>query len=107
MATINAEIIRKSELAVRSSSALGKVRAAYLFGSQTTGKAHEWSDIDIALFVDGSESWDFEQRTNALVKIMEECGDDVEAHFFPASEAENPEKGSFAEYIVKHGVKVH
>ncbi len=34
------------------------VVAAYLFGSQVTGNADQWSDIDLAVFAEGIEAWD-------------------------------------------------
>lgn len=106
MAVLDIGIKDKAMLAVKTLSRFGVVRAAYLFGSQVEGTADEWSDIDIAAFMDGVEEWDIRRRTQAMVMVMDEAGDDVEVHLFPVSALENPERGSFAEYILKHGVKI-
>lgn len=106
MAPISSSIIEKVQQAMRTSSSFGEVYAAYLFGSQATGSADEWSDIDVALFVEGSESWDFKQLTGAAYEIYKQCGAMVEAHFFPAWAAAEPVQGSFAEWVIKNGRKI-
>jgi predicted nucleotidyltransferase len=99
-------IKEKALLAIEILSRLGIVRAAYLFGSQMEGTANEWSDIDIAVFMDGVENWDLPRQVNAMTRVMEEAGDDVEVHLFPAYSLKNPGCGSFAEYILKHGASI-
>ncbi|MEW6235631.1 MAG: nucleotidyltransferase domain-containing protein [Candidatus Omnitrophota bacterium] len=89
--------------AVRILSRMGCVRAAYLFGSQVEGNPGPWSDIDIAVFMEGIENWDIRQRAKAMGRVMIECGADMEAHLFPASVLANPPIGSFAAYILRHG----
>ena len=37
---------------------------------------------------------------------MEEAGSDIEAHLFPASALDNPPRGGFAEYILRHGTPI-
>ena len=83
---------------------LGAVRAAYVFGSYADGCANRWSDIDLAAFVEGVENWDMEKRAKAMAAVMREAGADVEAHLFPASALANPQRGSFAEYVLQHGI---
>ena len=71
MAVLNAEIER---LAVETAKALarrGTVIAAYVFGSHVTGRADEWSDIDVAAFMEGIESWDFWRRNVMPVFLIE------------------------------------
>lgn len=82
---------------------LGVVRAAYIFGSHVQGTADAWSDIDIAAFIEGVEHWDIRRRATAMAIVMEEAGSDIEAHLFPASAMDNPPRGSFAQYILRHG----
>lgn len=106
MVEISASLRQTAEKAIRVLSRLGRVEAAYLFGSQVNGTADEWSDTDIAVFMEGVENWDFMTRTDAFILVMDECGHDVEAHLFPASAALHPMKASFAEYIIKHGVMI-
>jgi len=85
---------------------LGAVRAAYVFGSHVEGTADAWSDIDVAAFVEGVEHWDIQKRAEVMALVMEEAGSDVEAHLFPASTLDNPPRGGFAEYVVRHGARI-
>lgn len=88
---------------VKVLSDLSEVRAAYLFGSHVEGTPDRWSDIDVAVFVEGVESWDIHQRATAMALVMEKVGSDVEAHLFPVSDLDNPPQGGFAQYILRHG----
>ena len=106
MARINASVRNRSREAVRILSRLGRVRAAYVFGSQVEGNPGPWSDIDIAAFIEGVEQWDIRRRAQAMVLVQKGVGADVEAHLFPASASESPPPGSFAEYVLRHGVPV-
>jgi predicted nucleotidyltransferase len=85
---------------------MAPVRAAYVFGSHVEGRAHRWSDIDVALFLDGLELWDMRRRAQAMYRVQKEAGLEVEAHLFPSTVLERPEEGSFAAYIIKNGVAV-
>lgn len=106
MAVIATEINEKVMNAIRTLSRFSAVRAAYLFGSQTEGTADEWSDIDVAVFMDGVEEWDIKKRASVAARVMIEVGSEVEVHLFPVSSLEHPDRGSFAEYVLKHGVKI-
>jgi len=104
MATLDAEVKSKALAATKILSRLGTIRAAYVFGSRVEGGADQWSDIDLAAFVEGVESWDIQRRAKAMALVMKEAGYDVETHLFPASKLSHPEGGGFAEYILQHGV---
>ncbi len=104
MAVLDAEVRQRALLAVETLGRLGPVRAAYVFGSHAEGRAHAWSDIDVAAFMEGIESWDIQRRARAMVQVQEEAGLDVEAHLFSDAPLDHPEAGSFAEYILQHGV---
>jgi len=82
------------------------VRAAYVFGSHVEGRANQWSDIDVAAFMEDIDTWDVRQRARAMASVMIEVGADVEAHLFPVSALTRPEHGGFAEYILQRGVRV-
>ncbi|HDP34364.1 MAG TPA: nucleotidyltransferase domain-containing protein, partial [Candidatus Hydrogenedentes bacterium] len=77
---------------------------AYVFGSQVEGRADAWSDIDVAVFLDGAESWDMQRRAQTMFQVQKGAGLDVEAHLFPSSMLVHPEPASFAAYVIKHGV---
>ena len=106
MAVVYAVIADKAAQAVRVIGRWGRVRAAYLFGSQVEGTADQWSDIDIAVFVDGAEEWDFERFSRACGAAQRRAGLDIEMHIFPASWYENPPRASFAQYILRHGARL-
>ena len=106
MAVLDAGVREKTLLAIQTLSRLGTVRAAYVFGSQVEGADDEWSDIDVAVFMDYVENWNIQRRTQAMVLVMDEAGNDMEVHFYPSSALENPGCGSFAEYILRHGVSI-
>jgi predicted nucleotidyltransferase len=106
MDTVDTAIRDRALAAVKVLSALSVVRAAYLFGSHVQGTPDPWSDIDVAVFLDGVESWDIRQRASAVAMVMEKVGSDVETHLFPASSLDNPPRGGFAQYIIRHGTRV-
>ncbi len=106
MAVLDQIISDKIRAATRVLSRYGSVHAAYLFGSQVEGTADEWSDIDMAVFMDGVENWDLPRHVHAMSLVMEATNDDVAVHLFPSSALENPGRGSFAGYILNHGIRV-
>lgn len=106
MAVLEAVVHQKARNAVRALSRYARVRAAYLFGSQVDGKADRWSDIDVAVFIDGADEWDLERRVCIRADVRRQVGDDVELHLFPARFEDNPPRGSFAQYVLKHGVRL-
>lgn len=55
-----------------------KIRFISLFGSQATGKVHKNSDIDLAVFYDGSKKDRFAYR----VKASGELGKHLDLHIF-------------------------
>jgi len=104
MAILDAQVNHRAMAAVRSLDRLGVIRAAYVFGSHVEGHADQWSDIDVAVFMDGVETWDIRRRARAMAQVQKEAGLDVEAHLFPSSAVDHAQRGSFAEYVLKHGL---
>lgn len=103
MGIVDTAIEDRALAAVEVLSSLGVVRAAYLFGSHVEGTPDRWSDIDVAVFMEGVESWDIRRRATAMALVMEKVGSDVETHLFPVSALDNPPRGGFAQYILRHG----
>ena len=106
MALLDAEVRQRALDAVGILKRMAAVRAAYVFGSRVEGRAHRFSDIDVALFVEGVENWDIRRRAQAMAQVQKEAGLDVEAHLFPASALDHREPGSFAAWVLTHGVEV-
>jgi predicted nucleotidyltransferase len=106
MGTVDATVESQAMAAVKVLSRLGEVRAAYLFGSHVEGTPDQWSDIDVTVFMEGVEHWDIHERATAMALVMEKVGSDVEAHLFPVSSLDNPPRAGFAQYILRHGVRI-
>jgi len=106
MAVLAAEVRDRALAAARAFDRRAAVRAAYVFGSQAEGRADEWSDIDLAVFMDAVEGWDARKRARVIVQVQKEVGFDVEPHLFPASALANPLPASFAEYILRRGTRL-
>lgn len=106
MAALDDEVRSRALAAAKALSREGRVLAAYVFGSHTEGRADQWSDIDLAAFMEGVESWDPWRRARVIVKVQKEVGFDIETHIFTASSLNNPEAGSFASNVISHGVRI-
>lgn len=106
MVALNAEVRRRALETATSLHRRGIVRATFVFGSHSEGRADEWSDIDVAVFMDDVESWDLWRRTRMMTEIQKEVGFDIELHLFPASSLAGAAPGSFAEYVIQHGVMI-
>lgn len=106
MGTVDATVESRALAAVEVLSALGAVRTAYLFGSHVEGTRDRWSDIDVAVFMEGVEHWDIHQRAEAMAVVTEKVGSEVEAHLFPVSDLDKPPRASFAQYILRHGIRI-
>ncbi len=106
MAAVTPEIERRVRAAAQALGRQGVVRALYVFGSQVNGQADRWSDIDLAAFMDGVESWDLWRRTRVIVEVQREAGYDIEPHLFPSALLTNAGAGSFAAEVLLHGLRV-
>jgi len=83
-----------------------KVCAGYVFGSHVNGTPDAYSDVDLAVFVEGLEAWDIFQRSDLTALVQGEVGDDIELHYFPAQALESSDLASFAAYVLCHGVPI-
>jgi predicted nucleotidyltransferase len=106
MAVLESVIADRARKAIEVVSRRTRVRRAYLFGSHVTGAAGEFSDIDIAAFIDDAQALGLKGRVGLAVEARELAGDDIELHFFPAEFLDRPPAASFAAYILRHGVRI-
>ena len=106
MAQLDAVTDRKAHVALTVVSRLVHVARAYLFGSRAEGRADRWSDIDLAVFVEGLETWDLHDRARVSAQVQKEAGDDVEVHFLPAGTLQEHDPAGFAAWVMAHGVEV-
>jgi predicted nucleotidyltransferase len=106
MAHLDALIEDRVRRAVKLLAEEAEVRAAYVFGSQITGQAHQYSDVDIGVFIEEPEKWDLRRRLKVSTMIHKQLGFDLEFHFFSARNLVNTDSASFAAYVLKHGVPI-
>jgi predicted nucleotidyltransferase len=106
MAVLDADVKRRALAARDTLARLGTVRAVYVFGSNVDGSADAWSDIDVAAFMEDIDDWGIHRRARAMTQVQREVGLEVEAHLFPDAVRRHPQRGSFSEYVLKHGVRV-
>ena len=106
MVVVNPVIEERARAALRVLGRRAHVRAAFLFGSHVRGDADEWSDIDIAAFIDEADEWDLRQRIAVCIEPQREVGSDIELHLFRARDLDNPPRASFTQYILRHGVRL-
>jgi predicted nucleotidyltransferase len=83
-----------------------RVEAAYLFGSQVTGKAHEDSDIDLAIFTPDVETLNLVERVHLTSEIALGCDSNLELHLMPSRALAEARPSNFAGYIVAHGKRL-
>ena len=106
MAELDITVEQRARAAVAYLSRFATVTAAYLFGSQVEGTADRWSDIDLAVFIEGVEAWDLHDRARTAARVQKEVGDDIELHFLPAGALQRHHNASFAAWVLHHGVKL-
>lgn len=87
MAQLDEMTKNRLRLALEALSLRVRPDSVYLFGSRAEGGADEWSDYDLAAFLDGAEHWDIFDRARLSAEVQKEAGDDIELHVFPAEQA--------------------
>ncbi len=81
-----------------------RLKKAILFGSHSSGKAHEWSDIDIALIADEFSGINVEDLKYFINVTIQKPFFAVETHTFNTQEFE---KGNaFTHEIEKTGIVI-
>ncbi len=106
MVKLDQKLEERALEAVAVVARFGTVVRAYIFGSQVDGRADEYSDVDVGIFVDGIENWSFEHRVEVAIKVYNEVGDDMEVHFFPAWKVDKFDPAGFAAWVMEHGVRI-
>ncbi len=106
MASLDAVTWNRLRVALRALSRHKPLVAAWLFGSRASGHSDEWSDYDLAVFIEGAGTLDFPEAARLCAAIQKEAGDDIELHLFSAEQACAPEPASFAAYVMAHGIRL-
>jgi len=106
MACVDALIEKRIQIALAIVSRYAKVVSAYVFGSQVEGTTDQWSDIDIAVFIDEFESWDIHTRARIAAKVQKGAGDDIDVHFLSIDALQERDAAGFAAWVLNRGVEV-
>ena len=80
--------------------------AAYLFGSYAEGKAHDASDIDIALFSPASDTMALPERLDALARIDIAVNAEVELHLYSDQALAEARPSNIVGHIIKTGRRI-
>ena len=107
MASLDAVIEERVKKALEILSRHARISAAYVFGSRVEGRVHEFSDIDIGVFIEDLEEWDLRRKARTAALVQKEAGDDIELHFLPAQTLSHAEPASLAAFIIRHGIPIH
>jgi len=106
MVALNPLIKAQVQKAVDTLSRRQKISAVYVFGSQVDGTANKWSDIDVAVFMEGIEKLDIRDRARLSASAQKAAGDDLEVHFFRRESLDHPIPASFAQFVLTTGVRI-
>ncbi|RJP34194.1 MAG: nucleotidyltransferase domain-containing protein [Candidatus Omnitrophota bacterium] len=106
MVDLDITMENRIQMALTVISRFTHVVCAYLFGSQVDGTPDQWSDIDLAVFVEGMESWELHERATVAALVQKEVGDDVDVRFFPSQALTHHDPAGFAAWVITHGIKV-
>lgn len=106
MATDSAQVAQMIDEAVCFLTDRLPVAAVIVFGSQVQGGAHEWSDVDLAVFSPCVAQMTLLDRVRLASELQIACGFELEPHFFPASALHDPAKGSFAAHVIRTGRRI-
>ena len=82
-----------------------RISAVYVFGSQVDGTANKWSDIDVAVFIEGIEKLDIRDRARLTASAQKEAGDELEVHYFRRESLDHPLPASFAQFVLNNGLR--
>ena len=93
------------EIATRYAEAVRTVLspdAVILFGSYVNGNPHEWSDIDIAVVVNGFQG-NWLETASMLCGLSWEVSLDIEPHLLD----ETCDRSGFVEHVIKTGEVIY
>ena len=80
-----------------------EIKEVILFGSQLTGKANEYSDIDLVVISPDFEGKSYEQILQVFVEMAVKAVSNVELHPFTTKDLEQARPTNFLGYVLKTG----
>jgi len=106
MAALSEPVLNRVRRIRAPMSRFGTVLGTYVFGSFASGQPGADSDLDVAVFVEGVESWGPRRRAAAIAEVQRVVGDDVELHLLPGLSLKSPPRASLALHVLKQGISV-
>jgi uncharacterized protein len=104
---LDPEIEKISKEAVERLRARIPIDAAYVFGSQVTGKTHEYSDIDLAAFSPKISEMRIDDKIGLIVGVqMEMRKIPIEIHLYDTSSLKEARPSNFIGVILETGMKI-
>ena len=97
------------DLARRAAEVLAtriEVTAAFLFGSQVSGKAGEYSDVDVAVFTPARELMTWDEELDLALLVASQVAPHIDLQFFRPERMEHPRPGGFEREVLEHGKRV-
>jgi predicted nucleotidyltransferase len=82
------------------------VTAVFLFGSQVSGRAGEYSDVDVAVFTPARESMTWDEELDLALLVATQVAPHIELQFFRPERMEHPRPGGFEREVLEHGKRV-
>ena len=82
------------------------VTEAYLFGSQVSGKADRYSDIDLAIFSPAVKDMDLIARVRFMVEIENNFKEPLELHLYSSDKLKEARPTNFYGEIIKTGARI-
>lgn len=106
MPRTEAEILEQVSEVIQYLKKRIKIDAAVLFGSVLSGKADEWSDIDLAIFSEDVNNWSFEEEISMMVDVQVTYPNSVEPHFYPVEALSEARPTNFWGHILETGRRI-
>jgi len=83
------------------------VERALVFGSQVEGRAHRWSDIDVAVFSPEADDIGLRQYLDMMLRVGKTVGYDLEVHLYPTRELDPRHMSPWSRHVLQTGVQVY
>ena len=101
-----AEVERLSAQALETVERELPIAAAFLFGSYVDGRAHDGSDIDLAIFTPERSRLKIADRSRLQLHVQRRCAIDLELHFYSADALDTARPTNFYGYLLEHGKRL-
>lgn len=106
MVRSSAEIDQISRRALAELEREMPIAAAFLFGSYAEGRAHEGSDIDLAVFTPERGRLKMAEKSRLQLQLQRKCAIDLELHLYPDDALHRARSTNFYGYLLEKGKRL-